>query len=96
VLPVTNAMLHLFGYAIFTLLWLQFIHLHLAQKPPKPRWLVISLALPIGFLLAVKLSSAILGRGFRATDVILAVGGIVAAVAVIYLTALFRRILTGG
>jgi VanZ family protein len=96
VLPITNAMLHLFGYAIFTLLWLQFIHLHLAQKPPKPRWLIIALALPLTFLLAVKLSSAILGRGFRAMDVILAVGGIVAAVAAIYLTTLFRRRLAGG
>jgi len=91
VLPITNTLLHLFGYAIFTLLWIQFIHLHLAQKPPKPRWLVISLALPIGFLLAVKLFSAILGRGFRAMDVILAVGGIVAVVAATYLTTLFRR-----
>lgn len=96
VLPITNAMLHLFGYAIFTLLWIQFIHLHLAQKSPKPRWLVISLAPPLTFLLAVKLSSAILGRGFRAMDVILAVGGIVAAVAAIYLTTLFRRRAGGG
>ena len=96
VLPATNTLLHLFGYAIFTLLWLQVIHLHLAQKPPKPHWLVISLAPPLTFLLAVKLSSAILGRGFRAMDVILAVGGIVAAVATIYLTTLFRRRAAGG
>jgi VanZ family protein len=91
VLPITNAMFHLFGYAIFTILWLQFIHLHIAQKPPKLHGLVIALALPTGLLLAVKLSSAILGRGFRPADVILAVGGIVAVVAAIYLTALFRR-----
>ena len=96
VLPVTNAMLHLFGYAIFTLLWLQFIHLHLSLKPPKPRWLITALALPLTFLLAVKLSSAILGRGFKPTDVILAVGGIAAAVAAIYLTTLFRRRAAGG
>jgi VanZ family protein len=96
VLPVTNTLLHLFGYAIFTLLWIQFIHLYLAQKPPKLRWLVIALALPTGLLSAVKLSSAILGRGFRAMDVILAVGGIVAVVAAVYLTALFRRRFTRG
>ena len=91
VLPITNTTFHLFSYAIFTMLWLQFIDLHLATKPPKPRWLIIALALPTGLLSAVKLSSAILGRGFRPMDVILAVGGIVAVVAAIYLTALFRR-----
>jgi VanZ family protein len=96
VLPITNAMFHLFSYAIFTMLWLQFIDLHLATRPPKLRWLVIALALPTGLLSAVKLSSAILGRGFRPADVILAVGGIVAAVAAIYLTALFRRRLARG
>ena len=107
VLPITNAMFHLFGYAIFTMLWLQFIDIFLSgygltlrqdesPKPPKLRWLVIALALPTGFLLAVKLSSAILGRGFRPMDVILAVVGIVAAVAAIYLTALFRRRLARG
>jgi VanZ family protein len=96
VLPITNAMFHLFGYAIFTLLWLQFIDLHLATKPPKPRWLIIALALPMGFLLAVKLFSAILGRGFRPMDVILAVVGVVAVVAAIYLTTLFRRRFTRG
>jgi VanZ family protein len=96
VLPITNAMFHLFGYAIFTMLWLQFIGLFLSPKPPNTRWLVIALALPTGLLSAVKLSSAILGRGFRLADVILAVGGIVAVVAAIYLTALFRRRLARG
>jgi hypothetical protein len=89
-------MFHLFSYAIFTMLWLQFIHLYLTPKPPKLQWLTVSLALPTGFLLAVKLSSAILGRGFRLTDVILAVVGIAAVVATIYLTALLRRRLAGG
>jgi VanZ family protein len=96
VLPITNAMFHLFGYAIFTMLWLQFIDFFLLPKPPKLRWLVMALALPTGFLLAVKLSSAILGRDFRLTDVILAAGGIVTVVVMIYLTALFRRRLAGG
>lgn len=96
VLPITNTMFNLFAYAIFTTLWLKFIHLHLTLKPSKPRWLGIALALPIGFLLAVKLFSAILGRGFRPIDVVLAVVGIVTVVAAIYLTTLFRRRLTGG
>jgi len=90
-LPITNAMFHLFGYAIFTLLWLQFVHLYLTPKPPKPKWLITALALPTGFLLAVKLFSIILGKTFGLRDVILAVAGIVAIVGAIYLTTLLRR-----
>ena len=104
VLPITNTMFYLFSYAIFTLLWLQFIHSPLlafarkqgGPKPPKPRWLITALALPTGLLLTVKLSSAILGRAFGLRDVILAVVGIVVVVAAIYLTALFRQRAGGG
>jgi hypothetical protein len=91
VLPITSEMFHLFGYAIFTLLWIQVINLFLSLKPTKSRWLIVALVPPIVFLIAVKVSSAILGRGFRAKDAILAVAGIAAVVAAIYLTTLFRR-----
>jgi hypothetical protein len=89
-LPITNAMFYLFSYAIFTMLWLRFVHLYLTPKPPKPKWLITALALPMGFLLAVKLSSIILGKTFGLRDVILAVGGIATVVGAIYLTTLFR------
>ncbi len=89
--PTANALFHFFGYGFFTMLWVQYIRLFLKIRAAEPKWLIMALGLPIGFLLAVKLSSAILGRDFRPADVILAVGGIATVVAAIYLTALFRR-----
>lgn len=90
-LPVTNAMFHLFAYGFFTMLWLQYIHLFLPMKAPKPKWMIAALAPPIGFLLTVKLFSVIFGKDFGVQDVIIAVIGITTVVATIYLTVLFRR-----
>ena len=92
--PITNAMFHLFAYGFFTMLWLQYIHLFLPIKAPKPKWMIAALALPIGFLLTVKLFSVIFGKDFVVQDVIISVVGITTVVATIYLIALFRRGLT--
>jgi VanZ family protein len=92
--PITNAMFHLFGYGFFTMLWLQCIHLFLPMKAPKPKWMMAALALPIGFLLTVKLFSVIFGKDFVVQDVIISTAGIITAVATIYVIALFRRGLT--
>jgi VanZ family protein len=92
--PITNAMFHLFAYGFFTMLWLQYIHLFLPMKAPKPKWMIAALALPVCFLLTVKLFSVIFGKDFGGQDVIVAVAGITAVVATIYLIALFRRGLT--
>lgn len=90
-LPITNAMFHLFAYGLFTMLWIRYIHLFLPMKAPKPKWMIAALALPIGFLLTVKLFSVIFGKNFGVQDVIISVVGITVVVATIYLTALFRR-----
>jgi VanZ family protein len=92
--PITNAMFHLFAYGFFTMLWLQYIHLFLPMKAPKPKWMIAALALPIGFLLTVKLFSIIFGKDFVVQDVIVSAVGIIIVVATIYLIALFRRGLT--
>jgi hypothetical protein len=92
--PITNAMFHLFAYGFFTMLWLQYIHLFLPMKAPKPKWMIAALALPIGFLLTVKLFSVIFGKDFVVQDVIISTVGIITVVATIYLIALFRRGLT--
>jgi VanZ family protein len=94
-LPVTNAMFHLFGYGLFTMLWIQYIHLFLPmKKAPKPKWIITALALPIGFLLIVKSFSIIFGKDFGGKDVIVAIAGITAVVATMYLIALLRQRLT--
>lgn len=94
-LPVTNATFHLFTYAFFTMLWIRNMHLFISLKAPKPKWLITALALPAGFLLAVKLFSVISGKDFEVWDVIISAVGIAAVVVIIYLAALFRRRTTG-
>jgi VanZ family protein len=89
--PVTNAMFHLFAYLIFSMLWVRYMHLFLSLKPPKAKWLIAALAVPIGLLLTVKLFSVILGKGFGLREVIVSVVGIAAAIILIYLVALFHK-----
>jgi VanZ family protein len=93
-LPITNAIFHLFAYGFFTMLWLQYIHLFLPMKAPKPKWMIAALVPPIGFLLTVKLFSVIFGKDFVVQDVIISTVGIITVVATIYLIVLFRRGLT--
>jgi VanZ family protein len=92
--PITNAMFHLFAYGFFTMLWLQNTHLFLPMKAPKPKWIITALALPIGFLLTVKSFSVIFGKDFGGQDVVIAAVGIITVAATTYLIALFRRGLT--
>lgn len=89
--PVTNAMLNLFGYGIFTMLWIHNIYLFLSMKAPKLKWIITALVLPLCFLLAARLFSVILGRDFKMKDEIAAVAGIIAVVAATCLVALYRR-----
>jgi VanZ family protein len=89
--PITNAMFHLFGYGFFTMLWIQYIHLFLPMKDPKPKWIIAALALPLCFLLTVKLFSVMLGRDFGIKDTIVAAAGITTVVVTTFVTALWRR-----
>jgi len=107
-MPIANTVFHFFAYVFFTLLWIQFLRLgstslttgrsgnEASGVAPKPKWLIGALILPIGFLLAVKLGSLILGRSFTLSGVIASAVGIAAAVATIYLTILSRQRLAGG
>ncbi len=91
VMPITNAMFHLFAYPIFTMLWIRYVQLFLELRPPKPKWLITALAAPIGLLLTVRLFSVILGKDFSMPDIIISVAGIVVVAATIYLAALFYK-----
>jgi VanZ family protein len=90
-IPVTFAMFHLFAYAIFSMLWICYIHLFLSLKPPKAKWLIAALAGPTMLLLTVKLFSVILGKGFGLREVIVSLVGIAAVITIIYLIELFRK-----
>jgi len=89
--PITNAMFHFFAYGFFTLVWIQYIHLYLSLKARGGKWIIASLALPIGFLLSVKLFSKILGRELVVQDVVISVAAITVTVFIAYLIGLFRR-----
>jgi len=89
-LPVTYRVFLLFSYGFFAALWIQNMRLFLPFKAPKLKWLIVTSALPIGFLVAVKLFSVISGRDFRLQDVIVAAVGIAAGVVINYLIELFR------
>ncbi len=90
-LPVTNITFHLFGYAFFTLLWIQYIHHFSSLKIPKTKWLIAASIPPTSLLLAVKAGSLILGRSFTITDIIASAIGIATVTVTIALTAFFRQ-----
>lgn len=89
-LPVTYRVFLLFSYGFFAALWIQNMRLFLPFKAPNLKWLIVASALPIGFLVAVKLFSVISERDFRLQEVIVAAVGIAAGVVINYLIELFR------
>jgi VanZ family protein len=90
-IPITNAMFHFFAYGFFALVWIQYIHLYLLPKAQGVKWLIVSLALPVGLLASVKLFSIILGREFVVQDVIISIAAIIVTIFIVYLITLIRR-----
>jgi VanZ family protein len=89
-MPVTYTAFLLLSHGFLALLWIQNIHLYLSLKAPKLIWLIVALALPIGFLVAIKLFSIVTDRDFRQRDMMIAAIGIAAVVITTYLIGLFR------
>jgi VanZ family protein len=90
-LPVTNALFHLFGYGFFTMLWIHNMNLFLPMKAPNLKWLITAFALPLSFLFIVKLFSIISGRYFGIKDAIVGAVGIIAVVITISAASLFHK-----
>jgi len=88
-LPRTNALFHLSAYAIFTVLWIQCISRWLI-KTPRLKGLIVTLVIPTGLLLAVKLFSAFFGRYFNVRDVIISAAAIASVVVIYYITSLLQ------
>ena len=86
-LPTANAVFHLFGYAIFTMLWVQYVHPFFPASARRLKWLVTALSLPVALLATVKVFSIILGKDLAAREMIIAVVGIATVVAAAYLLA---------
>jgi len=90
-LPVTDIVFHLVAYGCFTVLWIRYMNLYLVLKAGKIGWLALAAAVPLGFLVVVKLSSVILGRYLQPRDIIIAAAAIVVVTGTAYLAAIFRR-----
>jgi VanZ family protein len=93
-MPVASGAFHLFAYAIFAVLWVQYIpHSTFGPRLPKTgiNRLAAMLAAPLALLLFVKLFSLIAGRAFSVRDMLLSAGGIGVVLAGAYLMPLFKR-----
>lgn len=91
-LPVTDAVFHLVAYAILTAVWIQCMYLFPVVGTSKARWLILALAGPAGFLITVTLFSAIAGKDFALSDMIISLGVIAAVVAGFYFKVVFRKV----
>jgi VanZ family protein len=78
--PVGDAVFHIFAYGGFALIWAKFMDLYLPRRTFFS-WLLMTLAGPACLLLVVKGGSVLLGRPFAATDLLFAILGIIAATA---------------
>jgi len=74
--PATNFMFHLFGYALLTAVWIRNINLYLMLKSEKAKWIITILILPITWLGVVKGYSVFAGREFSKYDIVCALAGI--------------------
>lgn len=84
--PITDAVFHVLAYGGFTLVWAQFMNLYLSPRTTIVR-LLLTVGMPVGFLIVVKTGSILLGRHFALTDLLFAVLTIIAVAAI---TVIFR------
>ena len=77
-IPITDAVFHFFAYGGFALAWVRFTTLYLLRTTNSRR-LLLTLSVPVGLLLIVKVSSLLLGRHFAMTDLMFAFLGIAGA-----------------
>ncbi|MGA2173009.1 MAG: VanZ family protein [Sedimentisphaerales bacterium] len=91
--PITDAVFHIFAYGGFTLVWVWSINLYLLRKTAGIRLLSV-ISVPIGLLLVVKAGSLLLGRHFAMTDLLFAVLGIIIVALAAYLTGFSSRTVT--
>lgn len=89
--PAANFLFHIIAYGILALVWMRNMALWFRMKAPQVKWLATALASPIAFLLAVKVSSLLLGKVVLVGDLILAVIGVAAAVVGVFVAELFKK-----
>lgn len=84
-LPVTMTMFHLMTHAVFTLLWMGYLHDRSRLPRDRALWVVTSVSVPLALVVVTKASTVISGKAFEGWDVIAAAAGILGAVAAIWI-----------
>lgn len=69
------------SYAFFSVLWMRYIHHFLSVKPPQLKWLIGSLAMPVGLLLGLGAFCLIAGHGLNLQAVAASAVGVLLTVA---------------
>jgi len=82
-MPWLNIFFHFFGYAAFTLIWLQFMQRYI--RLVHYQWLITAFGLPAALLASVKLCSLLIGKEIWLADSATALAAITAAIVVSYL-----------
>jgi len=90
-LPVTMTMFHLLTYATFTLLWIGYLRQSPYQPRSGPRWVALSVSLPLALVAVTKASTMLSGKAFEGWDVVAAVAGVFSAVAVVGIACAFGQ-----
>lgn len=67
------------SYAFFSMLWMRYIHHFLTVKPPQLKWLIGSLAMPVGLLSGLEVFCLIASHGLNLQAVTVPIAGILAA-----------------
>jgi hypothetical protein len=86
-----NITFHFLAYAVFTLLWIQNMHVYFRLNRRSLKWFAIALAVPVGLLLAVKLSSPLFDKQIWSADYLTAATATATAVLISWAITLRRR-----
>ena len=87
VAPALDTVYHVLAYAGLTLIWTQLMNLYLSPKTIIHR-LLLTISVPVGLMVLVKMSSMLMGKYFTAAEMLLSGGAIIAAAIA---TCLFAR-----
>ena len=60
---IIEAGFYFFSYGFFSLLWMRYIHHFLSVRPPQLKWLIGSIAAPLGLSLGLEAFCLIVGHG---------------------------------
>ena len=83
-LPYLNPGVHFLGFAIFTLVWIQYMQRYIPLV--RVKWIVAALGAPAVLLVGVKLCSVALGKQIWLIDWLIALSGIFCAALISWLT----------